>query len=159
MRLHFLSGVLALAAFLLGMAQPGNAQTYIPCLGCAEHQEIRTRWHRPWFALLVTDGILAADHFRLEVKARDLGMCEPSPLLHSSQAINGCHSFSLTKALLVATPLEIAAITSPSWGLARRGHPRLGMAMELLPIAWHALSIRATQHAIDDWQKEQLLLH
>jgi len=158
-RSHSLFGLLMVAAILLGAAQRSGAQTYIPCLGCAEHQEIRTRWHRPWFALLATDGILAADHFRLEVKARNLGMCEPSPLLHSSQAINGRHPFSMTRALLVAAPLEILAITSPSWGLARRGHPRLAMAMEVVPITWHALSIRDTQRAIKNWQKEQILLH
>ncbi len=157
--MRYFSGLLLVMAIILGTAESSRAQTYIPCLGCAEHQEIRTRWHRPWLVMLATDGALAADHFRLEVKARNLGMCEPSPLLHSSQAINGCHPFSLTRALLVAAPLEIAAFTSPSWGLARRGHPRWAMALELAPIAWHALSIRATQRAIDNWQKEEILLH
>lgn len=159
MRSFSLSGLLLLMAILLGMAENSRAQTYIPCLGCAEHQEIRTRWHRPWLTELVVDGILAADHFRLEAQARNLGMCEPTPLLHSSQAINGCHPFSMTRALLVATPLEVLMITSPSWGLARRGHPRWAMALELLPITWHALSIQGTKHAMHEWQKEQILLH
>ena len=159
MRLHSLFGLLLLGSVLLGTVQRSEAQTYIPCLGCAEHQEIRTRWHRPWLALLATDGILAADHFRLEIQARNLGMCEPNPLLHSSQAVNGCHSFSLTRALLIATPIEILAFTSPSWGLAQRGHPRWAMALELAPITWHMLSIQATRHAINQWKQQQLLLH
>lgn len=153
---------LRLAAVLLvaGAALAAQASgTYIPCLGCAEHQEMQTRWHRPFLIELAGEGLLMANHFRLEGDARALGLCETDILIRSPQAVNGCHAYSAKRAWLIEAPIELALFTSPAWGLQRRGHPRWAMGWELVPIAYHAFSARATNTAIQQWQRELFLFH
>lgn len=133
--------------------------TYTPCLGCAEHQEIRTRWHRPFLLELAGEGALMFNHFRLERDARQLGLCETDILIRNPTAVNGCHAYSATRAWLIEAPLEIAAFTSPAWGLERRGHPRWAMALELVPITYHAVSAKQTVKSIHVWQRELALFH
>ncbi len=154
-------GLLALGLLARGLLAPAAAQSlqgYIPCLGCAEHKEIETRWHRPFVMELAGEGAVLFDHFRLEADARQMGLCESDPLIRSSLAINGCHRYSAVRAWLLEAPLEVLAFTSPAWGLERRGHPRWAMALELVPIAYHAFSIRATLEAIHRWQRLEYLL-
>lgn len=158
--------VATVVVLLLGAAPtPAAAQAalasngYTPCLGCAEHSEMQTRWHRPFLVELAGEGALAFDHFRVEGVAQRLGMCEGDPLLRSPVVVNGCHAYSAPRAWLIAAPLELVAFASPAWGLERRGHPRWAMALLLVPIAYHAFSIRSTDAAIRAWQQEQLLYH
>jgi hypothetical protein len=146
-----------LAAAMLAPAAAQSLRGYTPCLGCAEHKEIETRWHRPFLAELAGEGALMFDHFRLEAEARNLGLCESDPLIRSATAVNGCHLYSATRAWLIEAPIEILAFTSPAWGLERRGHPRWAMALELVPIVYHALSIRATIESIHQWQRLEYL--
>ncbi|HUX67812.1 MAG TPA: hypothetical protein VMV31_10020 [Terriglobales bacterium] len=150
-----------LATLLLALAPPpARAQRgYIPCLGCAEHQEIQTRWHRPFLAELAGEGVLLFNHFRLEADARQYGLCESDILIRSALAVNGCHPYSARRAWLIEAPLELALFTSPAWGLQRRGHPRWALALELLPIAYHAFSASQTAAAIHQWQRQQYLFH
>ena len=144
----------------LAAARPAAAQAgYTPCLGCAEHTELQVRWHRPFWMELAGEGVAMADHFRLERQAAHLGLCESDPLIRSPLAINGCHQFSLKRAWLIEAPLEVAAFTSPAWGLERRGHPRWAMVLELVPIVYHTLSARATTEAIHTWQRQLFLFH
>lgn len=148
---------LGLVAVLV-LAPRAQAQAgYAPCLGCAEHAEIRVRWHRPFWAELAGEGFAMFDHFRLEQDAANLGLCESDPLIRSPLAINGCHRFSATRAWLIEAPLELVAFTSPAWGLARHGHPRWAMVLELAPIAYHAFSAIATVDAIHQWQRQLYL--
>lgn len=154
--------VIGLMALLLAGGARAFAQSsggYAPCLGCAEHNEIRTRWHRPFLLELAGEGALMFNHFRLERDARDLGLCETDILIRTPTALNGCHAYSATRAWLIEAPLEIAAFTSPAWGLARRGHPRWAMALELVPITYHAVSAKETVRAIHLWQRELALYH
>jgi len=153
-----------LAAVLLAAAPPparaqGGPGGYLPCLGCAEHQEIRTRWHRPFLAELAGEGLLLFNHFRLEADARQLGLCESDWLIRSPLAVNGCHAYSARRAWLIEAPLELVLFTSPAWGLQRRGHPRWALALELVPIAYHAFSASQTSAAIHQWQRQQFLFH
>ncbi|MGH9415675.1 MAG: hypothetical protein ACRD01_03525 [Terriglobales bacterium] len=154
---------LLLAALALLLPGPGalaqSTSNYIACLGCAEHQEIRTRWHRPLLTELAGEGFVMFDHFRLERQARDLGLCETDPLIRGPEMFPGCHPFSVRRAWLIEAPLELVAFTSPAWGLARRGHPRWAMALELVPILYHTFTIRATSQAIQQWREEQFLYH
>lgn len=157
-------GALALlGGVLLALAAvPAAAQTsggYSPCLGCAEHKEIETRWHRPFVIELAGEGALLFDHFRLERDARNMGLCESDILTRSALADNGCHRFSETRAWLIEAPLEVVAFTSPAWALERRGHPRWATVLELVPITYHALSVRKTTEAIHQWQRQQALYH
>lgn len=132
---------------------------YTPCLGCAEHAEMRTRWHRPFLLELAGEGALMFNHFRLERDARQLGLCETDILIRTPTAVNGCHAYSATRAWLIEAPLEMAAFASPAWGLQRRGHPRWATVLELVPIAYHAVSAKQTVHAIHVWQRELALYH
>ncbi|MGH9414444.1 MAG: hypothetical protein ACRD0Y_12000 [Terriglobales bacterium] len=154
-----LAGLLT-ALGLLAPPPPAAAQSmqsYIPCLGCAEHHEIQTRWHRPFLIELTGEGLLLFDHFRLERNARDMGLCETDVLIRSSRSVDGCHPYSATRAWLIEAPLEILAFTSPAWGLERDGHPRWAMALELVPIVYHGLAIKSTIHAIHQWQRLKYL--
>lgn len=146
-----------LAALWWAAASRLAAQTYTPCLGCAEHNELRTRWVKPWLGELSVEAAVAADHYRLESDAEHLGLCENNPLIRVSLAINGCHAFSERRALLVASPLEVLTFVSPAWGLARWGHPRWAMAWQSVPIFGHALAIRRTTEAIHRWERQQAL--
>ena len=150
--------LLALAGFLLipnAQAQAG----YRPCLGSAEHKEIRHNWHRPFILELATESVLIAAHFAVEADARGQGLCESNILLRGPALPDGCHPFSLTRALLVATPLEILVFTSPAWALARAGHPHLGLMLEAVPMTLHALAIGDTLAAIHSHPREQALYH
>lgn len=154
---------LALVALVaLTLAPRAAAQStdgYIACLGCAEHQEMRTRWHRPFLTELAGAGFVMWDHFRLEGQARDLGLCETDPLVRGPAVFPGCHPFSARRAWLIEAPLELVAFTSPAWGLGRRGHPRWAAALELVPILYHTVTIHATSGAIARWREEQFLYH
>ncbi|MGH9476657.1 MAG: hypothetical protein ACRD1C_10020 [Terriglobales bacterium] len=150
---------LLLTGLLAAAAGAQSAAAYIPCLGCAEHHEIETRWHRPFLVELAGAGFIMFDHFRLERDARDLGLCETDVLLRSSRAVNGCHRYSALRAWLIEAPIEIAAFTSPAWGLERRGHPRWAMALESVPMIYHGLALRSTIQAIHQWQRLSYLLH
>lgn len=153
----------ALCLLMLGwLPLRAAAQTpggYEPCLGCAEHNEIRARWHRPLLTELAGETVVMANHFRLENDARKLGMCESDVLIRTPLAVNGCHAYSARRAWLIEAPLELVVVTSPAWGLARRGHPRWAMAVELLPMSYHALSSRATIEAIHEYQRQLFLFH
>lgn len=155
-----LAAALAAATLLTLTASPAVAQSspsYTPCLGCAEHREIETRWHRPFLIELAGEGLVMANHFRLEGDARELGLCETDILIRSSSSVNGCHPYSATRVWLIEAPLEIALFTSPAWGLARRGHPRWAMLLVLVPMAYHAFSSAATVSAIHQFQREEFL--
>lgn len=155
-------GAALLLLLLAGLPFRAGAQTpggYVPCLGCAEHNEIRARWHRPLLTELAAETLVMANHFRLENDARKLGMCESDVLIRSPLAVNGCHAYSARRAWLIEAPLELVAVTSPAWGLARRGHPRWAMAVALLPMGYHALSSRATIEAIHQYQRQLFLFH
>ncbi|MGH9482902.1 MAG: hypothetical protein ACRD1L_12515 [Terriglobales bacterium] len=155
-----LTGTVALVAAILLVPLRLRAQSspgYIPCLGCAEHTEIQNRWHRPFLIELAGAGLVMANHFRLEGDARALGMCESDVLIRSSSSVAGCHPYSATRAWLIEAPLEIALFTSPAWGLARRGHPRWAMGLELVPMAYHAFSSAATVSAMHQFQREEAL--
>ncbi len=134
---------------------------YRPCLGCAEHVELRQRWHKPLLELLGAQVVLFGENDWLEARASHMGLCENDPLARGSArpGIPGCHAFSLSRALVLELPLEILIFYSPAWGLARSGHPRWGMAWGLVPILAHAWAIRQTTEAIHQWEREQLLLH
>lgn len=134
------------------------AQAYQPCLGCAEHQELRTRWHRNFALELSVESVLVAEHYAVEAEGRRFGLCESNVLLRSPQEINGCHPFSLTRAMLIAMPIEVLAFTSPAWGLARAGHPHLGLSLELVPMLLHGWAIRHTIEALHRQQREMALL-
>lgn len=150
-----LAAVGCLAAPAAARAQ--SPQGYIPCLGCAEHHEIETRWHRPFLVELAGEGLIMFDHFRLEREARDMGLCETDILIRSSRSVNGCHPYSATRAWLIEAPIEILAFTSPAWGLERDGHPRWAMALEMVPIVYHGLALKSTIHAIHQWQRLKYL--
>ncbi|HXR97044.1 MAG TPA: hypothetical protein VN709_04290 [Terriglobales bacterium] len=153
---------MAVALLVALGARPASAQTapgYVPCLGCIEHHEMQVRWHRPFVLELAGEGAMMFDHYRLEAQARDLGLCESDVLTRNPVATGGCHAFSATRAWLIETPIEVALFTSPAWGLQRRGHPRWAMALELVPFAYHALSVRATTEAIHQYQRQSFLFH
>ncbi|MGH9536102.1 MAG: hypothetical protein ACRD2E_14730 [Terriglobales bacterium] len=132
---------------------------YQPCLGCAEHEELRHSWHRPFIVELATESVLIASHFAVEVRARRDGLCESNILLRGPALPGGCHPFSLSRALLVATPLELLVFTSPAWALARAGHPKWALMLEAAPMTLHALAIGNTLAAIHSHQREQALFH
>lgn len=161
----FWGGGLAALAVVMGvlagpLAAPLEAQGgYTPCLGCAEHEAMRTRWRKPFLLELEAAGLTMFAHYRVEREARAMGMCESDVLIRSSLAVNGCHRFSATRAWLIETPLEVVAFTSPAWGLERRGHPRWAMLFEAVPIVYHAWSAHATIHAIHQWQRYQFLYY
>lgn len=144
--------VLGLAAAVTGQVAAQTAG-YQACLGCAEHQEMRTRWHRPFVIELAGEGLLMFNHFRLERDAADLGLCETDILIRGGADAGGCHHFSATRAWLIEAPLEVGLFTSPAWGLARRGHPRWAMVWELVPIVYHAWSASETVHTIHQYQR------
>ena len=150
--------LVALAGWLLVSTAQAQAG-YRPCLGCAEHEEIRHNWHRPFLVELATESVLIASHFAVEADARGQGLCESNILLRGPALPDGCHPFSLTRALLIATPLEILVFTSPAWALARAGHPHLGLMLEAVPMTLHALAIGDTLAAIHSHQREQALYH
>jgi len=156
----------ALAAALLGavLAPAAAAQTtttssadYTPCLGCAEHEAMQTRWRRPFLIEMEVAGLVMFTHFRLEAEARSMGLCESDVLIRSPLAAAGCHPYSARRAWLLEAPLEVVAFTSPAWGLERRGHPRWALLFEAVPIVYHAWSAHATIHAIHQWQRQQYL--
>ncbi|MGH9526477.1 MAG: hypothetical protein ACRD2F_07390, partial [Terriglobales bacterium] len=132
---------------------------YQACLGCAEHVELQQTWHRPFLLELVTESVLIASHFAVEVQARRDGLCETNIFLRGPALPGGCHPFSLTRALLIATPLELLVFTSPAWALARAGHPKLGLVLEAVPMTLHALAIGHTLAAIHSYQREQAVYH
>lgn len=153
---------LAAALLVLLLAAAACAQEpagYQPCLGCAEHEELQHNWHRPFILELATESVLIASHFAVEARARRDGLCESNIFLRGPAVPGGCHPFSLTRALLVATPLELLVFTSPAWALARAGHPKLGLALEAVPMTLHALAIGHTLAAIHSHQREQALYH
>jgi hypothetical protein len=150
--------LLILGLLALGAAAAAAQGGYVPCLGCAEHQEIETRWHRPFWAQLSSESVLLFNHFRIERQARDLGMCETDVLIRSPQAINGCHPFSAKRAWLIEAPLEVLAFTSPAWGLERRGHPRWAMLLEAVPMTYHLVTIHETANSIHQWNRLTYLL-
>ena len=131
---------------------------YTPCLGCAEHQEIQTRWHRPFLTELAGEGLVMFNHYRLESSAREMGLCETDILIRDPIAVGGCHAYSAKRAWLIEAPLEVALFTSPAWGLERRGHPRWAMVLEFVPVSYHLLSSRATVEAIHQYQRLAFLL-
>ena len=150
----------ALAPLAVLLCAPLAAQSgYVACLGCAEHQEIRTRWQRPFILELAGEGLMMFDHFRLENDAAHMGLCETDPLIRSPLAPGGCHAFSAWRAWLIEAPIEVLAFTSPALGLERRGHPRWAMALELVPIAYHAFSARSTIEAIHQYQRLHYLYY
>ncbi|HZT72319.1 MAG TPA: hypothetical protein VE996_01555 [Terriglobales bacterium] len=151
-------GLARALALALALAAAAGAQTYQPCLGCAEHRELTTRWHRPFAIELETESVLIAEHYAAEAKGRRFGLCESNILLRSSTAMNGCHPFSLKRAMLVATPLEILAFTSPAWGLGRAGHTHWALALQAVPMLLHAWAIRHTWEAIHRRQRQIALL-
>ncbi|MGH9394939.1 MAG: hypothetical protein ACRD1E_12265, partial [Terriglobales bacterium] len=160
-------GAAALAAALLlavlgpaAAAQTTTAFTegYTPCLGCAEHEAMRTRWRRPFLLEMEAAGLTMFTHFQVENEARRMGLCESDVLIRSALAVAGCHSYSARRAWLIEAPLEVVAFTSPAWGLERRGHPRWALALELVPMAYHGLSSRATVEAIHQYQRLEFLL-
>lgn len=153
---------LAAAALSLWLWAPVRAQQpagYRACLGCAAHQELMHNWHRPFILELATESVLIAGHFAVEVRARRDGLCESNIFLRGPAVPGGCHPFSLTRALLIATPLELLVFTSPAWALARAGHPRLGLSLQAVPMVLHALAIGHTLAAIHSHQREQALYH
>lgn len=148
-------GWLLLVPLLLA---PLAAQSgYQACLGCAEHEAMRTRWHRPFLIELETAGLTMFTHFEVEGEAQRMGLCESDVLIRSSLAVGGCHAYSAKRAWLIEAPLEFVAFTSPAWGLERRGHPRWAMLLEAVPMVYHAWSAHQTVHAIHQWQRLQFL--
>jgi hypothetical protein len=158
-RYAFACGLALLVALGARPTFAQNSNGYVPCLGCVEHHEMQVRWHRPFVLELAGEGAMMFDHYRMEARARDMGLCESDVLTRNPIAVGGCHAFSTKRAWLVETPIEVALFTSPAWGLERRGHPRWAMALELLPFAYHALSVRATTEAIHQFQRQSFLYH
>ncbi|MGH9394507.1 MAG: hypothetical protein ACRD1E_10090, partial [Terriglobales bacterium] len=109
----------AVAFLLLPRLEAQTGPGYTPCLGCAEHQEMQVRWHRPFLTALAGESVVMFNHFRLERSARQLGLCETDVLIRNPVAINGCHAYSAKRAWLIEAPLELVAFTSPAWGLER----------------------------------------
>lgn len=159
-----LAAALGAALLLAALAPAAAAQTttafnedYTPCLGCAEHEAMQTRWRRPFLIEMEVAGLTMFTHFRVEEEARRMGLCESDVLIRSSLAVAGCHTYSARRAWLIEAPLEVVAFTSPAWGLERRGHPRWALLFEAVPIVYHAWSAHATIHAIHQWQRQQFL--
>lgn len=148
----------SLAAAVLLLSALASAQAYQPCLGCAEHEELRTRWHRNFALQLEGESMLVAEHFAVEDEGRRFGLCENNILLRSPTAINGCHPFSLSRAMFLALPLEVLVFTSPAWALARAGHPQIALVWESVPMALHGWAIRHTIEAIHRRQRNVALL-
>lgn len=152
------AGLALVCGLVLALTMAAAAQGYQPCLGCAEHVELRTRWHRTFAMELEAESVLIAEHLAVEAEGRRYGLCESNVLLRSATAINGCHPFSLKRALLVATPIEILAFTSPAWGLGRAGHPNLALSLQLVPMLLHGWAIRHTLEAVHRRQRQIALL-
>jgi hypothetical protein len=133
-----------------------NSSTgYIACLGCPEHEELKNHWKKAWKYAVVSHALVAGSSIALEAHGRSLGMCEQDPLMRSSVSYNGCHPFSWSRTLTLAVPIEVLAFTSPSWGLSRWGHSRIGTSIELIPIALHLRAIIRTSHSINQLQAQQ----
>lgn len=143
-----LVSLVLLALSCATVAQTTQNQTTYPCLGCAQHEELKNRWRKPWLYTVLAHATIAATGYVIEEHGKNLGLCERTPFLRSSQSINGCHPFSAKRAIFVGAPLEALLFTSPSWGISRWGHPRIGLAIEFIPIALHTAAIVRTEHSI-----------
>jgi hypothetical protein len=130
------------------------ANGYLACLGCPEHEALKNRWQRPWKYTVLAHAAIAASSIALEAHGRSLGLCERDPLMRSPQSFNGCHPFSWKRTLTLAVPIEALAFTSPSWGVSRWGHPRLGLAIEFIPIAMHLRAVIRTTHSINELNQQ-----